>query len=203
MLAGMQGDYVRAAELLEQTLVYRRGGNDIARLASTINNLAIASRRCGNLERARDLYEEAVTMSRPTQNQYLLAHLLTGLAEVHADLGEHAASLGFLQESLSLVHKLGNTDQVVNTLEALASLFCQFGAVELAIQLASASSKTRIEIGVPHSLAVRAEVDEFISRLRVKVRQKEFEKAWSRGDAMPLSQAVELALSEKYFPGAG
>jgi len=203
MLAGMQGDYIRAAELLEQTLAYRRRGKDIVRLASTINNLAIASRRCGKLERARNLYEEAVTMSRPTQNQYLLAHLLTGLAEVHADLGEQAASLGYLQESLSLVHKLGNMDQVVNTLEALASLFCQFGAVELSIQLASASSKTRVEIGVPHSLAVRAEIDEFISRLRGMAGSQEFENAWARGDAMSLSQAVELALGGKNFPGAG
>ena len=198
MLAGMQGDYVHAVELLDPVVSYRRQCNDPVRLTITLNNFANANRRCGKVERARQLYEEDLEICRASQNLRSLSSVLTGLAEIHADLEEYPVSVGYARQSLSASHQLGSLNyHFANALEVLAMSASHLGALNLAVQLEGATSRIRGEIGAPLTPAVRAEVESFIAQLQAQLGEQEFEKAWATGQGLTTDQIMELALDEK------
>ncbi len=196
MLAGMQGDYARAAELLEQVLVYRRQTNDGLRLTVTLNNLALATRRSGDLERAKQLYAEAVAITKSASNLKSLGHALYGLAEVHAELKEYTDAVRLLRESISARHQLGDVKGLAYSLGALAMALHPFGTGVLAAQLEGASDKICQELGLVMDPATRAEKENFLVQLRVKLGDSVFEEAWSSGQAMSLEQAMALAMQD-------
>lgn len=194
--SAMRADLARAAELLEQVLVYRRQTNDTLRLTATLNNLAIATRRLGSLERARQLYAEAIEVTKGVGNLKSLGHALYGLAEVHADLKEYADAVRYQRESISVRHQLGDTKGLAYSLDALAISVNHLGNKVLATQLESASEKIRREIGMAFSPATRAENENFIAQLRAKLGDAAFEEAWSSGQTMPLEQVMALAMKD-------
>ena len=161
-----------------------------------MNNLAIATRRLGNLDRAKQLYEEAIAITKSTGNYSSLGHALYGLAEVHAALKEYAIAAGLLRESLSIRHQLGELKGLAFSLDSLAMSVDHLGDSVLATQLESASEKIREELGVAIPLATRAENENFIAQLRAKLGDAAFEEAWSSGQIMPLEQVAALAMKD-------
>ncbi|MDD2921211.1 MAG: tetratricopeptide repeat protein [Anaerolineales bacterium] len=193
MLAGMQGDYARAAELLEQVLAYRRvSKKDTLLITTTLNNLAIATRRLGDLERAKQLYTESIETAKNVGNVKSLSHALTGLAEVHVDLKEYAAALQLQRESISIRYKLGDLKGAAFSLEAIAMTMNFLGDSLIAAKLESASSKIRRELGMMIAPATRAENENFLAQLRAKLGDATFEEAWASGQALSLEQAAAL-----------
>ena len=196
-LAGMQGDYARAAELLEQVLVYRQQTNDdLGRLTTTLNNLALATRRLGNIERARELYTQSIAVAERAGNLISLAHALNGLAEVYEELQEYATAVELERRSVAIRYQLGNLKGLVFSLGALAILMDHLGDSLPATVLKSASVKIRGELGLSVFPATWTEKETFIAELRARLGEAAFEGAWSDGQTMSLAQVVKLALDE-------
>ncbi len=194
MLAGMQGDYARTAELLEQVLVYRRRMGNMLLLTGTLNNLAIATRRLGDLERAKLIYAEAIKITKDAGNTKSLAHALNGLAEIHAQLKEYETAMQLLRESIFIRHQLGEMKGMAASLNAMAMSTESLGDSLLAAKLEAAAAKIRRDLGVPIAPATLAENDNFVKKLREKLGDKAFEKAWAEGQSMPQEQVVSLAM---------
>ena len=194
MLAGMQGDYAKAAELLEQVLAYRRRMGDMLLLTGTLNNLAIATRRLGDLERAKLLYADAIKINKEAGNTKSLAHALNGLGEVHVQLKEYETAVQLLRESLLIRHQLGELKGITYSLNAIAMIMENLGDSLLAAKLEAAAAKIRRELGVPIAPATLAENENFVKKLREKLGDKPFEKAWGAGQSLAREQAVALAM---------
>lgn len=194
VMAGMQGEYARAAELLEQVLVYRRRVKDPVNLLTTMNNLAVASHRLGNLERAKELYVEAIKINEETGNDKSLAHGLNGLAEVHVQLQEYETALQLHRKSIFLRHRLGDMKGIAYSLNGIAMLMEYLDNSLLAAKLESAADTIRRELGLTIAPAALAEHKDFLKKLRKKLGDKRFEKAWAEGQSLSRDQAVALAM---------
>lgn len=92
-LAYMQGDYAQTVEILEKVLTYRRQTGNNVRLTATLNNLASTTRELGDLERASELYAEAIAITERLGNYHSLAYALMGLAEVQMDRAKYTLAV--------------------------------------------------------------------------------------------------------------
>ena len=60
----------------------------------------------------------------------------------------------------------------------------------------SAAAKLRQELGIIIALATRVENENFISQLRIKLGDANFERAWADGQTMSLDQALTLSMRD-------
>ena len=192
MMAGIQGDYAQAAELLEKVLIYRRQNDEPILLTATLNNLAIATRRLGNLERAKQLFLEAAQINRKEENLKSLSHALLGLADVHLQQGNVQEALGLYKESIMIRSSLGDLKGLAHSLNALAMMMEKMKDETLAATLEGAAAHLREEIGMPIQTANRSENEEFLKRLREKLGTEKLEQAWFDGQTMPRQQLIDL-----------
>ncbi len=193
ILAGIKKEYARTVELLEQVLIYRRQTNDALRLTPTLNNLATAHRRAGNLERARELYSEAISINQANGNLMSLGHALNGLSEVYLELKEYTHAIELQRRSLVTRYQLGDIKGVAFSLGALAISNYRLGHIVLAVKLESIGQKIRKETGAGMSPAASVENKDFRKQLQAKLGIDAFEEAWSSGQNLSVEQAVELA----------
>jgi hypothetical protein len=121
---------------------------------------------------------------------------LNGLAEVHADSKEYPTAIGYLRQCLSIRHQIGNLNGISIALRSLAVFVNQLGAVTLAVQVESASNKTRHEAGVVFTHIEQVANENFIAQLRTQLGKPAFNKAWTSGQKMSLEQMMALALDE-------
>lgn len=196
MLAGMMGDYATTAALLEQVLAYRRRMGDKMLLTGTLNNLAIATRRLGDLERAKLLYAEVIKIAKDSENMKSQAHALHGLAEIYMDIKEYENALHLQRECISIRRQLGDIKGLAFSLNSIAISTECLGNMILAVQLESAAAKLRQELGIIIALATRVENENFISQLRIKLGDANFERAWADGQTMSLDQALTLSMRD-------
>ncbi len=193
ILAGVKKEYARTIELLEQVLAYRKQTKDEVRLTPTLNNLATAYRKTGNLERARQLYTEAISINQANGNLMSLGHALNGLSEIHLELKEYAYAIELQHRSLVTRYQLGDIKGVAFSLGALAISNYHLGQIGLAAQLESIGQKIRKETGAFMSPVASAENEDFRKQLRIKLGADAFQEIWSSGQNLSVEQAVELA----------
>jgi predicted ATPase/DNA-binding XRE family transcriptional regulator len=193
ILAGVKKEYARTIELLEQVLAYRRQTKDEVRLTPTLNNLATACRKTGNLERATELYTEAISINQANGNLMSLGHALNGLSEIHLELKEYAYAIELQRRSLVTRYQLGDTKGVAFSLGALAISNYHLGQIGLAAQLESIGQKIRKETGAGMSPAASVENKDFRKQMQNKLGADAFQEAWSSGQNLSVEQAVELA----------
>jgi len=88
----------------------------------------------------------------------------------------------------------------VDSLESHAALAAALAQPQHAIQLAAAATTIREDTGERLTPVRQAMVSEWLVPLRQGLGEAEFRSAWDSGRAMPLEQAVELALAVTKTP---
>jgi hypothetical protein len=81
-------------------------------------------------------------------------------------------------------------------IEGLGSLEAADGSPERAVRLFGAAAALRETLGTPLSPARRPEQDRQLATLSRVLGDAAFTTAWAAGQAMPLDQAISLALQE-------
>lgn len=195
MTAGMQGDYVSAIELLEQVYVYWKNKANVLRLVGTLNNLAFATRLNGNLERAKQLYEEAIHVTRQNKILDSLARALNGLADIYILENDYLAAFPLMRESVLLRHELGDLKGMASSLNSLSLFAEKQDKSMLAAILAGAEAHIREEIGYHIEPAKRLNYDAAFERLQSTLGKKKFQRAWSQGQSMPQAELAALIKS--------
>lgn len=119
-LASLEGDHVRAIELLEQALDIFRAAGDKRGVASSLHMLGVQSRKQGDLESARRQYTESLAFARELNETRLIAFDLHSLGLVEVELGNHERAEELVLESLDLVRALGDKHSIALRLQNLA-----------------------------------------------------------------------------------
>src|SRR5215204_536358 len=151
----------------------------------------------GDLRRAAQLTEEAVVLLRELGSRGDVAlglYNLGWIALLQDDLGK-AADL--YRESLSLSWEIGRNPLVQWALEGLACLAGAQGEAERAARLWGAAQTLHETKDIPRDIDFLAEADSRISAVRTGVGEEVWEKAWRKGRAMTLDEAVSYALKEE------
>lgn len=120
-LAAQQGEFDRAIELYNKSLVIREGLNDKANIASLLSNLGIIAGYQNELQKSYDLYKESLDIRRQTEDKYAIAISLNNLGNAALKLGDVEEARKRLEEALGYQKQVGDQWGIANALNNLAN----------------------------------------------------------------------------------
>ncbi len=188
------GNPGRAQALLEESLAIDRELGDKHGIAVTLNNLGNLVDTQGDHDRAKTLYEESLALRRDLSDRVGIAVALTNLGETALDEGDHDRAKPRYEESLALAWALDERRLVAYGLEGMAAVAHGAGRLRHAAQLYGAAEALRESIGAPLASSERVTLDRTVATVRETLGEEAFAIAWAQGRAMPLAEAITLAL---------
>jgi tetratricopeptide (TPR) repeat protein len=190
-------DYERARLLFEECLAIHRGVKNKAGIAVTLHSLSYNAFLQSDFHSARTLGEESLRLHQELGSTRWMMVNLQHLGWVCLRIGRWEEARAFCEESLRLQKVLWVKQELATALECLADIAamerqweraaCLYGAAEVLIrthQLTSAEGRTET-------------TQEKVPTLRAALGELAFARAWAKGEAMTIEQAVEYALHGK------
>ncbi|MDR7482864.1 MAG: LuxR C-terminal-related transcriptional regulator [Armatimonadota bacterium] len=176
--------------------------------ARGLSNLAILLWSRGDLTNARPAAERALVLARRLRDRWLTSLVTNGLGRMLTSEDPEQARV-LLEESLTLSHEISHRWLIARGLESLAVALVWAGRAELAATLTGAAHTLRKAIGSVRSPLELSALDRAAAAARERLGVARFDAAWNRGAALPIDEAVALALGrpspipEKRAPRAG
>ena len=209
-LLALQHQDARASELLEQTLApLQEAGNDRLAGPERLQHLLDVALVCNFLgqirlsqadhDRAAQLFTEALNAARSAQDRFTILVSLYDLALSSQAQGDLTGAAERLQEGVSQSAEARDEPSVAYYLEALAAVAIRQDNLERAVHLLAAAGALLQAKGSGwlHALVPRAAHDDgLLAALRSRMGDAAFEEAWTRGQSLGGSRAVEYALAE-------
>jgi non-specific serine/threonine protein kinase len=192
-IAHSAGDDELAEHLFNESLAsLERAGDRGFATGFQFANLGDVAAARGELDRAAELYQQALLALRLLGFKQGLVHTLHSLADVWRRLGIHQRAIEDECEALKLCQDVGDLCGVAVSLEGLGK-----SAIEpdRGIQLLRAAHSLRLARECPSTERQAGEVAQHIARLRLSISRDAFERASRTGTTMTLDEAVRLALA--------
>jgi tetratricopeptide (TPR) repeat protein len=192
-VAAGERDWATAKRLVEESVrEFDELGDDHFRLAAR-RGLAWMYEELGERERYRELTEENLRLARSLGNRRIEARSLGGLAMYALEEDRAAEALELLRESFRIDRDLGSTIFVGLDLARFAAILAHEGAAEAAAQLLAKAEAIHEEIGWTRESWAAEETERTLDTVRTQLDEAALAKAWERGRALTLDEAVELA----------
>jgi predicted ATPase/DNA-binding SARP family transcriptional activator/DNA-binding CsgD family transcriptional regulator len=106
--AWLQGDYGRAAKLVEEGLMLHREARNTRGVAWSVCSLANTSSELGDYERSRELFEEGIALARKMGGALPLGDLLMALGYEYLLEGDHERATALSKEAAELYRERGS-----------------------------------------------------------------------------------------------
>lgn len=139
MLVAEQGDYGRAALLVEESMALFQELGDKRGKAAALNIRGIVAKYQGDYERAIALHEECLSLQRELGNKRGVAVALNNLAAISQEQGNYRRALELGEESLAIKRESGNKHGIAQSLVNLGDLARKQGDAARALLLAEES----------------------------------------------------------------
>jgi predicted ATPase/DNA-binding SARP family transcriptional activator len=188
--------YEQAIQHLVRSTALWRELDQPYELGVPLNSLADTLTKNHQYTDAWGILQETVEINRSLGYQRGVAHALQNLGEVATELRDFTRARELFQESLRIRRSLGLRRGYAYSFEGLAYLAEHENRAARAIQLFAAAHTLRLLIGAPLDADVQAQYDQTLANLHARLRDVFFGTEWSKGAAMTLEQALDLALSE-------
>ena len=197
-MAGRQGFYEQSQTYLESSLaIYRPNATFYTNLApAVLNNLAIVYRRRGNLEGARQLWEESLSLKRARKDVMGTATTLANLGQLALVQRDMAQAIVWQVEGLRLRQELNDWPGMANSVGHMAEIAASQGRYTLAAQLYAAVSLYRTEMNLPFTADGQQDYEATLALLRDKLAVAQLEQAQQEGRRLTIQQAAVMALNE-------
>jgi hypothetical protein len=148
----------------------------------------------GSAAQAKVLFEDALALFRELGAKSGIAAALSNLGRVAHRQGSHGEARVLFAESLRLWREGGQKQGMAAGLEGLAIVAEAIGQPTQAARLFGAAEALREAIGVHVRSSDHDDEDQAIAAIRAILGEDAFAGAWAEGRALPLDQAVALAL---------
>ncbi len=132
VLAGDQGDYESAQNLIEESLAIARELQDNSAVAVSLNALAVFARERGEVTAAGALFEESLSLCRALGDRMAAARALSNLASVVRLQGDYARARSLYQECAASFTELGDRSGVAWSIDYQGDLARELGEPETA-----------------------------------------------------------------------
>jgi predicted ATPase/class 3 adenylate cyclase len=197
-IAAYSDDLDRAARLWEECAEFSRPRRQRMELALALYNLGHVARLQGEPGRAEAYFEESHANFRHLEDVMGQAGTLTGLVHIASERGDLQSALSMLAVATELYARIRYVAGLLDSLELHATLLERQGEAEVATRLWGARHTLGGEVGreADHPLEVAAH-DEAVARARSALGDEAFERAWERGTAMTLDEAVAFAFEQR------
>jgi tetratricopeptide (TPR) repeat protein len=199
-LARDQGDAARVAEYCEESLVLFRDLDQQWAIGFALNDLALAAYLDGDLALAASRAEESEAIFRSLQGGLSLAEVLLTVGMVRGAQGAAAAAQATMAEALKLAWAKGPRIFVAAALEEIGAHAVRLGCERHGVHLLAAAAALRRAMGTPVRPADRPAIEAAQAAGRAALGDTAFADIWAAGEALPVDQAVALALAG---PGTG
>jgi len=192
----LQGDAVQGMALLEESVSLNREIGDSQGLASALSNLGNLVYHQGEYERAEGVYAESLTLARRAGSKENIVIALTGLGRAAHRRGIPTHAFSLHRQGLVLAREIGNSGLVAHALEGLAGAVVIQGEARQAARLLGAAEQLRESLGAALWAGERIEHDHAARAVCETLGERRFAAMWAEGRALPLEEAVALALTE-------
>ena len=194
VMAEYDGDYERSRALHEEGLALRIEAGDKGAVAISQMNLGNVLLLLGRVDEARACQEESLRLRRETGDPWMIALGEHNLGILTRSQGELDATRELFAGALAVYREHGEKWALAFMLEDVAVVGALVGEPELALHLAGAGAALREEIGAPRGPADQAELDAQLAPAREALAERG-EGVWRAGRALPLDEALGLALA--------
>jgi predicted ATPase len=193
--ASLAGDIEQSRAWLERGLTIERRLADRWGVAGVLNELGQQARRAGQLEQAQALLEECHVLWRQTGTRMGERSAIMNLALVTLDRGLIVRSAELARDGLELSQDMADVGSAttVRCIEIAAQILVSLKSNATAVDLLAAATRRREELSAPRPDIERPEIDRVLQTARRALAPAAFEAAWNRGQALPISEAIELA----------
>jgi predicted ATPase/DNA-binding SARP family transcriptional activator/DNA-binding CsgD family transcriptional regulator len=219
IVALKQGDYSRAEAACRESLALAREAKNESLIAIVLNNLGAIAADLDDYSGATSYYEESLAKCRALGDSQGTAMTLMNLGEIALKQNDFLKASSFYHDGLHLSWKLGIKELIAYALEGLAGASSATSAQALAIsqqdiyqsesapiyyaaQLWGAAQALRSALNAPLPPADAANHERQLAAARAQSDETAFARAWEEGRAMPLEQAITMALGQEIATAA-
>lgn len=204
------GHYEKADSYLTQSLTYCRNLSEIFLTASVLSVLGELDLRRGQYNLAMARLQESLTLRQSLDDHLGIAATLGNLAWATLLQSDYQRTRQLLQESLAIRLEIGDQGGIAWCLEKSAetlileasllpnALRKQVGARAVLIFAAATALRTPLKSVIDP--ADRPTYDQTLQTLRISLGQERFAAAWAKGEGLPLTKVVTLALEPALSP---
>ena len=195
LVAMQQGDFSAAKIYFDAGLAISRELDDKYGVAMSLSFLGDLARTEGRYADARPQFEEAVTLFRLLENRTALSDAQNNLGAALACLGETTEALQHFSEALDSAKGRSNRITISCSIDGLAAIAAETGDLERAARLSGAAERIRELVGYKIEPAEARFREVYLSKLKPRMANEDFESFANEGREMPLETAIELGLS--------
>lgn len=151
--------------------------------------------RCeGDYAMARSHYEESLVFARESGEKVHIAWQLLNLGHVAHHEREYKQATRLFAEGLVLFQQVGEPRAIANCLYGLAGAAGSQGLAQRAAQLFGSAEAILNSTGSGLEPADQMEYQQNLSDCKSKMDLSTWQTFWSRGEAMPMEEAIAYAL---------
>jgi predicted ATPase/DNA-binding CsgD family transcriptional regulator len=189
-------DYEQAVAICQECLAIAREFDDKAGQAWTYNIMGELTRVHGDYARAREYYETVLALCRETGNRWRAIMQYFNLGAIAYHDGNYALAKQYFEENLNLAIDTHNTVQIGDGILGLAGVEVMTGDPHIAVKMAGAGQAICDMIDHTHQTADALEFERYLAKMHELVDDETFAKMWDEGYALPLHDAIALALGD-------
>ena len=212
-----QGDLAMVRSLLAEALALYKELGDREDMADCLYLSSRVALSLGDAATAHSQAEESIALSREIGDREGLSESFPLLARILAVQGDVATARTLYEESLAVARETGNKMNIAICLEGLADMAVAQGVVDPSVggvqskalsslwaaQLWGAAESLREAIGAPMPPVDRAPYERTVATARARLGEQAFARAWAKGKAMPLAEALAAPTKAKDAAPAG
>ncbi len=186
------GDFDQVHELIREVELIARTRERPLYAAGALNLRALIAAGQGATTTAVRLFEQALEVRRPANDQQGIVKTLTSLGHVQVDLGQNAAALVSFGEAVDATRRSGERIRLVRALEGAARCI-SLENPDAAVRLAGVTDAQRRALGTLRWPSEAGFLESWLLGARQALGDAAFERAWEDGQASTLGQGVRLA----------
>lgn len=191
-----RGEYTLALPLLEESLaLYQEMGVSYG-ISSALNYLGQIAYELGDNARAAELFAESLALRRAVGERRGCVPMLICLADAIRGQGDVQRAHALAHEGLNLAIDLNYKQGIVWGIRGLANAAAAAGRLERSARLWGAEEALREAAALPLWPDEQRPYERAVSAARAQCEEVMFAAAWAAGRAMPLEQAITLALED-------
>jgi tetratricopeptide (TPR) repeat protein len=185
------GEYQQARRALEESFGLKSGHEDAWSVSTTLGNLGLTLRLCGEFDAALDCHTRALNMFKSIGDTWGELGELNFMADVHRDRHEYAQAARLYASSLD-----ANAERirsaVSDSLNGLGSIAASRGQYRRVAVLAGAVESIRSETGGSDPIVDGPLPQSTTASARASLGSALFEEARAEGGALSVAEAIEV-----------
>jgi non-specific serine/threonine protein kinase len=190
------GDFTSPVPWLEEAKAIYRQLGDEAGEADTLNIQGSLAYWLGDYQQARTYYEESILLYEKVGADWFSSWSRVNLAYAVLRQGELRQARDLFGVCIRRFQKTNTIIGLIYAIEGLASLHMHQGGAERAAKLFAWADAIREKIGDDRPPIEQASVERDLGMIHSGLQDSDFARLVREGQAMPVEEAIQLALEE-------